>query len=132
MANSKTYYFLNDYTTKHGVVKKGESLSAYPSGKKFVFDFYEKTDPAKAEAGEGIFSITEADMKNIVSETAPTKSADAKTTTTTTTETTKKAEENKTAKTGFSSWSTTKKTLVVGGGLVVVGLAVWYFVIRKK
>ena len=35
-------------------------------------------------------------------------------------------------KKGFSSWSTTKKTIVIGSSLAVLGLAVWYFAIRKK
>lgn len=55
--------------------------------------------------------------------TTPTKS---------TTDADKKATDDTKTKTGFQSWSTTKKTIVVGGSLLGVGLAVWYFVIRKK
>ena len=131
MADYKKYTFKNDYTTKYGVIKKGTTLSAYYSkaGKNpsFMFDFYEVTDPAKAEAGEGVFNILESDMKNVVDEVGL-KSAD----TNTTTDATKKVEEDKTPKTGFRSWSATKKTIVIGSGLAVLGLAVWYFVIRKK
>ena len=130
----KVYYFTNDYSSKHGVVKKGDSLtgnlqtSVKPP--KVQFDFFEKTDPAKAEAGEGIFSIAESDLKNFATDVEPT-STTKSSTATTTSDDTKKAEEVKVKK-GFSSWSNTKKTLVVGGGLLAVGLAVWYFVIRKK
>lgn len=51
---------------------------------------------------------------------------------TTTTDADKKANDDTKTKTGFQSWSTTKKTIVVGGSLLGVGLAVWYFIIRKK
>ena len=131
---TKVYYFTKDYSTPFGVVKKGDSLtgrifSFTPKGK-VQFDFFEKTDPAKAEAGEGIFSIAESDLKNFATDVEPT-STTKSSTATTTSDDTKKAEEVKVKK-GFSSWSNTKKTLVVGGGLLAVGLAVWYFVIRKK
>lgn len=130
MANSKIYYFTNDYTTKYGVVKKGDSLTGNTSTTKtpkVSFEFFEKTDKAKAEAGEGIFSIAESDLKNFATDVAPTtpdtKAKDDANT---------KVADDKKPSTGFGSWSTTKKTLVVGGGLAVLGLAVWYFVIRKK
>jgi len=131
----KVYYFTNDYSSKHGVVKKGDSLTGYLQSTKVPkvqFEFFEKTDKVKAESGEGIFSVAESDLKNFATDVPPTtENKSATTTTTTTTDATKKAEEDKTKK-GFSSWSNTKKTLVVGGGLLAVGLAVWYFVIRKK
>ncbi len=125
---NKVYYFINDYTTKYGVVKKGDSLtgSITPKGVgKIVFEFFEKTDKAKAEAGQGSFSIVESDLKNFATDVAPpiidTKIKDDSKTT----------DDSKTKK-GFSSFSTTKKTIIVGSGLAVLGLAVWFFVIRKK
>jgi hypothetical protein len=72
---SKTYYFTTDYTTKHGVVKKGDSLTGRLSSAskepRIMFDFYEKIDPAKAEAGEGTFSIKQSDIKNFATDIAP-------------------------------------------------------------
>ena len=135
---NKVYYFINDYTTKYGVVKKGDSLTGTFGlvknkdlvkgvSKPILFEFFEKTDKAKAQAGEGIFSINESELKNFATDVAPT-----------TTDTKGKDDANikvaddKKATTGFSSWSGTKKAVVVGSGLAVLGLAVWYFVIRKK
>ncbi len=125
---NKVYYFINDYTTKYGVVKKGDSLtgSITPKGVgKIVFEFFEKTDKAKAEAGQGSFSIVESDLKNFATDVAPpiidTKIKDDSKTT-----------DDTKVKKGFSSFSTTKKTIIVGSGLAVLGLAVWFFVIRKK
>lgn len=135
MATLKVYYFTNDYTTKHGVVKKGDSLTGKTTTTtipKIQFEFFEKTDKAKADAGEGIFSIVESDLKNFATDVAPT-TPDTNAKKNATDDATKKAEEEKDkTKKGFSSWSTTKKALVVGSGLTVLGLAVWYFVIRKK
>jgi hypothetical protein len=127
---NKVYYFINDYTTKYGVVKKGDSLtgSITPKGVgKIVFEFFEKTDKAKAEAGQGSFSIVESDLKKIATDVAPTTTDtkgkdDAKTT----------DDLNRITNKGFRSWSGTKKAVVVGSGLAVLGLAVWFFVIRKK
>ncbi len=125
---NKVYYFINDYTTKYGVVKKGDSLtgSITPKGVgKIVFEFFEKTDKAKAEAGQGSFSIVESDLKNFATDVAPpiidTKIKDDSKTT-----------DDTKVKKGFSSFSTAKKTIIVGSGLAVLGLAVWFFVIRKK
>ncbi len=125
---NKVYYFINDYTTKYGVVKKGDSLtgSITPKGVgKIVFEFFEKTDKAKAEAGQGSFSIVESDLKNFATYVEPpiidTKIKDVSKTT-----------DDTKVKKGFSSFSTTKKTIIVGSGLAVLGLAVWFFVIRKK
>lgn len=74
-SQSKKYYFTIDYSTKHGVVKKGESLtgrfSSAAKEPRIMFDFYEKIDPAKAEAGEGIFSIKASDIKNFATDVAP-------------------------------------------------------------
>lgn len=124
---SKKYYFIVDYNTKYGTVKKGESLTGRLSSAsktpKVVFDFYEITDPAKAEAGEGTFSINQTDLKNFASDNATTIEEGDKN---------KKVADNTTPDKGFKSWSTTKKTVVIGSGLAVLGLAVWYFVIRKK
>lgn len=122
---TKKYYFIVDYNTKYGIVKKGEALtgrlSTASKTPKVMFDFYEVTDPEKAEAGEGTFSINQVDLKNFASET-PTKRSDEK----------KDEEDDSASKKGFKSWSTTKKAVVVGGGLVLVGLAVWFFGFRKK
>ena len=129
---NKVYYFINDYTTKYGVVKKGDSLTGTfglvknkdlvkGDSKPILFEFFEKTDKAKAQAGEGVFSIAESDLKNFATDVAPT-----------TTDTKGKDDANIKVATGFSSWSGTKKAVVVGSGLAVLGLAVWYFVIRKK
>jgi hypothetical protein len=126
----KIYYFTNDYTTKYGVVKKGDSLTGKTSTTKtpkVQFEFFEKTDKEKAEAGEGIFSIVESDLKNFATDVAPTTPDTEKKD-----DTNKKVVDDKKATTGFKSWSTTKKAIVVGSGLAVLGLAVWYFVIRKK
>jgi hypothetical protein len=126
----KIYYFTNDYTTKYGVVKKGDSLTGKTTTTKVPkvqFEFFEKTDKAKAEAGEGIFSIVESDLKNFATDVAPTTTDTEKKD-----DTNKKVVDDKKATTGFKSWSTTKKAVVVGSGLAVLGLAVWYFVIRKK
>jgi hypothetical protein len=122
---NKVYYFINDYTTKYGVVKKGDSLTGRfsPSTKKIVFEFFEKTDKEKADSGEGVFSINESDLKNFATDVAPT---DVKTKDDT------KVGDDKKATTGFRSWSGTKKAVVVGSGLAVLGLAVWFFAIRKK
>jgi hypothetical protein len=126
MSNSKVYYFTNDYTTKYGVVKKGDSLTGKTTSTKIpkvIFEFFEKTDKEKADAGEGVFSVVESDLKNFAVDYAPTtlKEVDSD----------KKAED-KTPKKGFKSWSTTKKTVTIGSGIAILGLAVWYFVIRKK
>ena len=131
---NKKYYFITDYTTKYGTIKKGQSLtgrlwkatSRGTQTTKVMFDFYEITDPAKAEAGEGIFSINETDLKNIATDVAPT--TEKATTETAKTEDDKKESELK----GFKSWSTTKKTMVIGGSLALVGLAVWFFKFRKN
>ena len=123
---NKVYYFINDYTTKYGVVKKGDSLTGKTTTTKIPkvqFEFFEKTDKAKADSGEGVFSINESDLKNFATDVAPT---DVKTK-----DDTKVGDDKKTT-TGFRSWSGTKKAVVVGSGLAVLGLAVWYFVIRKK
>ncbi len=124
----KIYYFTNDYTTKYGIVKKGDSLTGfYQSTKipKVQFEFFEKTDKVKADSGEGVFNINESDLKNFATDVAPpiidTKIKDDSKTT----------DDSKTKK-GFSSFSTAKKTIIVGSGLAVLGLAVWFFVIRKK
>ena len=127
---NKVYYFINDYTTKYGVVKKGDSLTGKTTTTKIPkvqFEFFEKTDKAKADSGEGIFSINESDLKNFATDVAPT------TTDTKGKDDTKLGDDKKlTTGTGFRSWSGTKKAVVVGSGLAVLGLAVWYFVIRKK
>ena len=127
---NKIYYFINDYTTKYGVVKKGDSLTGKTTTTKIPkvqFEFFEKTDKAKADSGEGIFSINESDLKNFATDVAPT------TTDTKGKDDTKLGDDKKlTTGTGFRSWSGTKKAVVVGSGLAVLGLAVWYFVIRKK
>ena len=124
---NKTYYFIEDYTTKYGVVKKGESLTGRLSkaGRepKVIFDFFEKSDPAKAEAGEGTFSVLETALKNFASDVAPTETKDSMDKT--------KEKDNLKAK-GWKGLSKTKKTTIIGGGVLVLGLAVWYFVIRKK
>jgi hypothetical protein len=123
---NKVYYFINDYTTKYGVVKKGDSLTGKTTTTKIPkvqFEFFEKTDKAKADSGEGVFSINESDLKNFATDVAPT---DVKTKDDT------KVGDDKKATTGFRSWSGTKKAVVVGSGLAVLGLAVWFFVIRKK
>ena len=123
----KVYYFTNDYTTKYGVVKKGDSLTGfYQSTKipKVQFEFFEKTDKVKADSGEGIFNINESDLKNFATDVAPTSDTKPK-------DDTKTTDDTK-AKKGFSSFSTTKKAIIVGGGLAVLGLAVWFFAIRKK
>ena len=74
---NKKYYFIVDYNTKYGTIKKGQSLTGRLSSasktRKVMFDFYEITDPVKAEAGEGIFSINETDLKNFASDVAPKK-----------------------------------------------------------
>ena len=90
-------------------------------------DLVKETDKEKAEAGEGIFSIVESDLKNFATDVAPTTPDTEKKD-----DTNKKVVDDKKATTGFKSWSTTKKAIVVGSGLAVLGLAVWYFVIRKK
>lgn len=129
---NKKYYFIVDYNTKYGTIKKGESLTGRLSSAsktpKVMFDFYEITDPVKAESGEGIFSINETDLKNFASDVAP-KKDDVKNTSVAP----KKDDVKNTSESnGFKSWSMTKKTIVVGSSLAVVGLAVWYFIIRKK
>ena len=129
---NKNYYFIVDYNTKYGTIKKGQSLTGRLSSasktRKVMFDFYEITDPVKAEAGEGIFSINETDLKNFASDVAP-KKDDVKNTSVAP----KKDDVKNTSESnGFKSWSMTKKTIVVGSSLAVVGLAVWYFIIRKK
>jgi len=131
---NKIYYFIVDYNTKYGTVKKGESLTGRlqkASNKtKVVFDFYEKTDPSKAEAGEGTFSINETDLKNFASNVAPTN--EKKNFASNVAPTNENKDETKTNQTGFKSWSTTKKVVVVGSGLTLVGLVVFLFVYRKK
>ena len=129
---NKKYYFIVDYNTKYGTIKKGESLTGRLSSAsktpKVMFDFYEITDPVKAESGEGIFSINETDLKNFASDVAP-KKDDVKNTSVAP----KKDDVKNTSESnGFKSWSMTKKTIVVGSSLAVVGLALWYFIIRKK
>lgn len=71
----KVYYFINDYTTNYGLVKKGDSLI----GKKITskipkvqFEFFEKIDKAKAYSGYGVFNIVESDLKNFVTDVPPT------------------------------------------------------------
>jgi hypothetical protein len=128
---NKTYYFIVDYNTKYGVVKKGESLTGRLSkaGRepKVIFDFFEKSDPAKAEAGEGVFVISQRGLKNFISESplnevkVLAEKTDEKT-----------DEKTKVITKGWKSFSKTKKTTIIGSGLAVLGLAVWYFVIRKK
>ena len=136
---NKIYYFIVDYNTKYGMVKKGESLTGRlqkaSNNTKVVFDFYEKTDPSKAEAGEGIFSINETDLKNFASNVAPTKNFASNVAPTNENKDETKTNQTgftKTNQTGFKSWSTTKKVVVVGSGLTLVGLAVFLFVYRKK
>lgn len=128
---TKKYYFIVDYNTKYGVVKKGESLTGRLSkaGRepKVIFDFFEKSDPAKAEAGEGVFVISQRGLKNFISESplnevkVLAEKTDEKT-----------DEKTKVITKGWKSFSKTKKTTIIGSGLAVLGLAVWYFVIRKK
>jgi hypothetical protein len=122
---TKKYYFIVDYNTKYGIVKKGEALtgrlSTASKTPKVMFDFYEVTDPEKAEAGEGTFSINQVDLKNFASET-PTKRSDEK----------KDEEDDSVNNKGFKNWSTTKKAVVIGSGLVLVGFVVWFFGFRKK
>ena len=132
---NKKYYFITDYTTKYGVIKKGQSLTGRLSKAsqtpKVMFDFYEITDPAKAEAGEGTFSMIETDLKYYTTDVAPT--TEKATTETAKTETAKTEDDKKASELkGFKSWSTTKKTMVIGGSLALVGLAVWFFKFRKK
>lgn len=119
---NKKYYFTTDYTTKYGVVKNGESLTGKTINKNGVpivlFEFYETKEKNKesGELGKGQFTIKEADLGQIATDVEPTTNTDntkSKSTTANPTETT-------TAK-GWSSWSNTKKGLVVGG--VVLGLA---------
>ncbi len=111
------YYFTNDYTTKYGVVKKGDSLtgrlSTASSTPKVIFDFYEITDPVKAESGEGVFSINEVDLKNFASNVEP---------------------RNATiTEKGWKSWSKTKKGLVIGGVILgIAGVVTAFLLIRKK
>ena len=129
MSNSKVYYFTNDYTTKYGVVKKGDSLTGKTTSTKIpkvIFEFFEKTDKEKADAGEGVFSVVESDLKNFATDVAPT-TPDTKAK-----DDANKKAEDKTQKNGFKSWSTTKKTVTIGSGIAILGLAVWYFVIRRK
>jgi len=116
----KLYYFINDYTTKHGVVKKGDSLTGklVPSSKKITFEFFEKTDKEKADSGEGIFSVNEFDLKNFATDIAPTND-------------TKTKDDTKTKK-GFNGLSKTNKTIFIISGLALLGLGVFYFVMRKK
>ena len=117
---NKKYYFTNDYTTKYGVVKKGDSLtgrlSTASSTPKVIFDFYEITDPVKAESGEGIFSINENDIKNFASDVQLKTTDDAK-------ETQK----------GWKSYSKRKKGLIVGGFILgIAGVITAFLLIRKK
>ena len=134
MSNSKVYYFTNDYTTKYGVVKKGDSLTGKTTSTKIpkvIFEFFEKTDKEKADAGEGVFSVVESDLKNFATDVAPT-TTDAKAKDDANKKAEDKKAEDKTQKKGFKSWSTTKKTVTIGSGVAILGLAVWYFVIRRK
>jgi hypothetical protein len=123
---TKKYYFIVDYNTKYGVIEKGQSLtgrlSTASKTPKVMFDFYEITDPVKAESGEGTFSINEVDLKNFATD-KPTKRSD---------ETKDEQEDDSKSKKGFKNWSTTKKTIVIGSSVVVLGLSIWYFLIRKK
>ena len=114
----KVYYFINDYTTKHGVVKKGDSLTGklVPSSKKILFEFFEKTDKEKADSGEGVFSLNELDLKNFATDIAPTTD-------------TKKTDDTKK---GFNGLSKTNKTIFIISGIALLGLGVLYFVMRKK
>ena len=117
---NKKYYFTNDYTTKYGVVKKGDSLTGRLStagSKPFViFDFYEITDPVKAESGEGIFSISEVDLKNFASD------VQLKTT-----------DDGKGTEKGWKSYSTRKKGFIVGGIILgVAGVVTAFLLLRKK
>ena len=114
---NKKYYFTNDYTTKYGVVKKGDSLTGRLStagSKPFVmFDFYEITDPVKAESGEGVFSINENDIKNFASDVEP------KNTTIT--------------EKGWKSYSTRKKGFIVGGVILgIAGVVTAFLLLRKR
>lgn len=124
---NKTYYFIVDYNTKYGVVKKGESLTGRltKAGRepKVIFDFFEKSDPAKAEAGEGTFSVVETALKNFASDVAPTETKDSTDKT--------KEKDNLKAK-GWKGLSKTNKATIIGSGVLVFGLAIWYFAIRKK
>lgn len=132
---NKTYYFIVDYNTKYGVVKKGESLtgrlSNASSEPKVVFDFFEKSDPAKAEAGEGTFAIARKVSKNFVSESplnevkVLAEKTDEKTPQ-------KRDEKTKVIAKGWKGFSKTKKATIVGSGVLALGLAIWYFAIRKK
>ena len=111
------YYFTNDYTTKYGVVKKGDSLtgrlSTASSTPKVIFDFYEITDPVKAESGEGVFSINEVDLKNFASNVKP--------------------KNDTITEKGWKSWSKTKKGLVIGGVILgIAGVVTAFLLIRKK
>lgn len=114
------YYFTNDYTTKYGVVKKGDSLtgrlSTASSTPKVIFDFYEITDPVKAESGEGVFSINEVDLKNFASNVQLKTIDDAKGT-----------------QKGWKSYSKTKKGLVIGGIVLgVAGIVTAFLLFRKR
>lgn len=122
---TKKYYFINDYTTKYGVVKKGDwltgRLSSASKTPKLMFEFYEKTDKEKADSGDGTFSINEVDSKNFVTDVEPTN------------EDVKKKSSDTTTEKGWKSWSTTKKTLVVGGVLLgIAGVVTTIILIRKK
>ena len=88
-----------------------------------MFDFFEKSDPAKAEAGEGAFSVVETALKNFASDVAPTETKDSTGKT--------KEKDNLKAK-GWKSLSKTNKATIIGSGVLVFGLAIWYFAIRKK
>lgn len=122
---TKKYYFINDYTTKYGVVKKGDwltgRLSSASKTPKLMFEFYEKTDKEKADSGDGTFSINEVDSKNFVTDVEPTN------------EDVKKKSSDTTTEKGWKSWSTTKKTLVVSGVLLgIAGIVTTIILIRKK
>jgi uncharacterized membrane protein YcjF (UPF0283 family) len=118
----KKYYFTVDYNTKYGIVKKGDwltgRLSKSSNTPKVFFEFYEKTDKEKADAGEGTFSISEVDLKNFATDVEPVKN--------------EKDKEN-TKEKGWKSWSNTKKGLVVGGVLLgLAGIVTAIVLIRKQ
>jgi hypothetical protein len=122
---TKKYYFINDYTTKYGVVKKGDwltgRLSSASKTPKLMFEFYEKTDKEKADSGDGTFSINEVDSKNFVTDVEPIN------------EDVKKKSSDTTTEKGWKSWSTTKKSLVVGGVVLgVAGVVIAFIYFKKK
>ena len=118
-SQSKTYYFTLDYSTKHGIVKKGESLtgrfSSAAKEPRVMFDFYEKIDPAKAEAGEGTFSIKASDIKNFATDIAP--------------------EPPKEELSWWKKRTKMEKTMIMAGGLLaaaVIGYSIFRSVRKKQ